>query len=224
LVKHSRAAPPPDDAPEPRLSDRATEDTYPSIRAEAAFPSAVTSPFFDSSSRPIQNSTSHGMAEAEQQPRSSTPEPDAGNGSGSDSSAVPSPPPRPVPAADPRLQCATNAEDDVTSPTLAPEVDDVFRVPPRAALRLLSAGIEALVNMTGDIPPTPPPQSPSIPHMTGIEAEKKSIVRSNSEKSLARLAQQGSARNSPRPGRSPLQRVEPAPPAAAVAAPAEPST
>jgi hypothetical protein len=150
----------------------------------------------------------------------STPEPGAGNGSGS--SSVPSPPPRPVPAADPRLQHVPNTDDHVSSPILPAEVDDVFRVAPRAALRLLSAGIEALVNMTGDVPPTPPPQSPTIPHMTGIEAEKKSIVRSNSEKSLARLAQQASARNSPKPGRSPLQKVEHAPQAAPVPAPAEP--
>ena len=137
--------------------------------------------------------------------RESRPE-DAGHRS--DSSSAPSPPPPPVPAADPRLLDVASPENDVSSPTLAAQVDDIFRVSPQAALRLLSAGIEALVSMTGDIPPTPPPRSPTLPHMKGMEAEKKSIVRSNSEKNLARLAQRGSASASPMPGRSPLQRVQ----------------
>ncbi|AEO68671.1 uncharacterized protein THITE_2118265 [Thermothielavioides terrestris NRRL 8126] len=124
------------------------------------------------------------------------------------SSAVSSPPPPPVPAADPKLQQIQSPKDHAASPVLAAQTDDIFRVPSQAALRLLSAGIEALVTMTGDIPPTPPPKSPTIPHMRGMEEEKRSIVRSNSDKNLARLAQQRSAATSPRPGRSPLQTVE----------------
>jgi len=151
------------------------------------------------------------MADGEPRPE------DAGHGS--DSSAVPSPPPPPVPAADPRLQHATSPENDVSSPTLVAQVDDIFKISPQAALRLLSAGIEALVGMTGDIPPTPPPRSPTLPHMKGMEAEKKSIQRSNSGKNLARLAQRGSASNSPLPGRSPLQKAH----SAAQPAPQEPS-
>lgn len=127
-----------------------------------------------------------------------------------DSSAVPSLPPPPVPAADPRLQDIASSENDVTSLALAAQVDDIFKVSPLAALRLLSAGIEALVSMTGDIPPTPALKSPTIPHMKGMEAEKESIVRSNSEKNLARLAQQRSGTNSPLPGRSPHQNQQPA--------------
>ncbi|KAK4661103.1 uncharacterized protein QC763_001340 [Podospora pseudopauciseta] len=132
---------------------------------------------------------------------------DASHEAGSDTSAVPSPPPPPVPSADPNLRFIPSPESDA-SPTLAAQVDDIYKIAPVAALRMLSAGIEALVNMTGDIPPTPPPRSPTMPHMRGMEAEKKSIVRSNSDKNLARLAQQRSAANSPRPsprpGRSPL--------------------
>ncbi|KAK4183331.1 cyclin-domain-containing protein [Podospora australis] len=126
----------------------------------------------------------------------------------SDSSAVPSPPPPPNPSADPKLRPVLGPEGDV-SPTLVAQVDDIFEIAPKAALKMLSLGIEALVNMTGDVPPTPPPRSPTIPHMRGMEAEKKSIVRSNSEKNLAKLLQQRSASNSPRPSprpaRSPLQ-------------------
>ncbi|EGS20313.1 uncharacterized protein CTHT_0021390 [Thermochaetoides thermophila DSM 1495] len=101
------------------------------------------------------------------------------------------PPPTPVPEADPKLLEHARRESAVSaSPE---EIDDIFKVPPVMALDLLSAGIEALVNMTGDIPPTPPPRSPPIPHMRGMEAEKQSIVRSNSEKSLARLRRNSAA-------------------------------
>lgn len=130
-------------------------------------------------------------------------------GNGADAGSVPSPPPPPVPAADPRLHHDANSDHQVASPTLAAQVDDIFKISPLAALRMLSAGIEALVEMTGDIPPTPPPKSPSIPHLKGMEEEKKSIVRSNSGKNLALLAQaRGSASSSPRPPRSPLQKVQ----------------
>jgi len=126
----------------------------------------------------------------------------------SDVSSIPTPPPPPNPSADPKLRYLPSPEGDITSPRLAAQTDDIFKVTPLAALTLLSAGIESLVELTGDIPPTPPPRSPTIPHMRGMEAEKKSIVRSNSEKSLARLLQQAqraqrATSKSPLPGRSP---------------------
>ncbi|KAK5659543.1 hypothetical protein OQA88_745 [Cercophora sp. LCS_1] len=129
--------------------------------------------------------------------------------------SVPSPPPPPNPSADPNLRCLPCPENDITSPRLAAQVDDIWKVSALAALKLLSAGIESLVELTGDIPPTPPPRSPTIPHMRGMEAEKKSIVRSNSEKNLARLMQQATTK-SPRPTRprdSPYpERQPPSPP------------
>lgn len=126
-----------------------------------------------------------------------------------DSSAPASPPPAPVPSDDPKLfrqitQQHTGNSDE--------EVDDIYKVSPLAALKLLSAGIETLVSLTGDIPPTPPPRSPTIPHMRGMEAEKQSIVRSNSEKNLARLLQNKSATNSPRRPFSPAPQRHPHPP------------
>ncbi|KAK0639765.1 cyclin-domain-containing protein [Cercophora newfieldiana] len=127
----------------------------------------------------------------------------------SDASSIPTPPPPPNPSADPKLLYLPSPESDITSPRLVAQVDDIFKVSPLAALKLLSAGIESLVDVTGDIPPTPPPRSPTIPHMRGMEAEKKSIVRSNSEKNLARLLQQATSR-SPRPGSS--QSSDPRPP------------
>ncbi|KAK0631133.1 cyclin-domain-containing protein, partial [Bombardia bombarda] len=128
---------------------------------------------------------------------------------GGDSAVIHSPPPPPNPSADPKLRYIPSPESDVTSPRLVAEVDDIFKVSPLAAIKMLSAGIEALVLMTGDIPPTPPPASPTIPHMRGMEAEKQSIVRSNSEKNLLRLLH-NSASNSPRPGRSPIPGRSPA--------------
>lgn len=49
---------------------------------------------------------------------------------------------------------------------------------PVAALKLLCAGIDALVRMTGDVPPTPPPSDPSTPNMRAMQAEKENLVRS----------------------------------------------
>ncbi|KAK4097180.1 cyclin-domain-containing protein [Parathielavia hyrcaniae] len=146
------------------------------------------------------------MAEGEPRPEALTSDLDTRvANAGSDPSPVRTPPPPPIPSTDPRLQAPTAADVHVPSPTLAARVDDVFQVSPQAALSLFSACVEALVSMTGDVPPTPPPRSPTLPHMRGMEAEKQSIVRSNSEKSLARLARRGSAANSPLPGRSPAR-------------------
>ncbi|KAK3399514.1 cyclin-domain-containing protein [Sordaria brevicollis] len=125
----------------------------------------------------------------------------------SDSSAPASPPPAPVPSNDPKLFRQISQQHDADE-----HVDDIYKVSPLAALKLLSAGIETLVSLTGDIPPTPPPRSPTIPHMRGMEAEKQSIVRSNSEKNLARLLQNKSASNSPRRPFSPAPQRHPHPP------------
>ncbi|KAK3302721.1 cyclin-domain-containing protein [Chaetomium strumarium] len=144
------------------------------------------------------------MAEGEARPECGKVDSD----SGSNSTVIPSPPPPPVPSADPRLLQTLSPDNHVSSPTLPAEIDDIFKVPPQAALKLLSACIEALVSMTGDVPPTPPPRSPTIPHLRGMEAEKKSIVRSNSERSLTRLAQQRSAANSPKPPGTPARSIQ----------------
>ncbi|KAI0379616.1 cyclin-domain-containing protein [Hypomontagnella monticulosa] len=105
---------------------------------------------------------------------------------GKDTTTPNSPPPPPVPSADPKL--LTQAR---TPPPLhaapSPSSHDLFKLSPIAALKLLGAGIEALVRSTGDIPPTPPPTSPTIPNMRGMQREKAEIVRSHSEKNLARM-------------------------------------
>ena len=107
----------------------------------------------------------------------------------STATATPELPPPPNPSSDPTLAVLEN-----DSPRAEPQLNnDIFKMSPRAALKLLSSGVEALVIVTGDIPPTPPPTSPTLHHMRGMQLEKDSIKRSNSEKELARMRQQAEA-------------------------------
>lgn len=93
-------------------------------------------------------------------------------------------PPRPNPSADAGLSIEVPGEPDIPS---SPNSLDVFTIGPVTALKLLCAGIEALVRVTGDIPPTPPPTYSTPPNMRGMQAEKENIIRSNSFKNLADL-------------------------------------
>lgn len=54
---------------------------------------------------------------------------------------------------------------------------DIFRLAPVAALKMLCSTIEALVRVTGDIPPTPPISQPSTPNLQMMQAEKESVAR-----------------------------------------------
>ncbi|WYZ41001.1 hypothetical protein EsH8_IV_001342 [Colletotrichum jinshuiense] len=105
----------------------------------------------------------------------------------SSASDVPDLPPPPNPSSDPRLSIS-----ECESPPNVPDNNDVFKLSPRSAMKLLSGGIETLVRITGDIPPTPPPTSPTLPNMRGMAAEKE-LIRSNSEKNLARMRQEAEA-------------------------------
>lgn len=96
------------------------------------------------------------------------------------------PPPPPVPSSDPRLRI--DPEDGPGAPVA--DQHDLFQLSPIDALHLLSASIELLVRMTGDVPPTPPPRTPTNPQMSGMQVEKENIARSHSERSLARLLRQ----------------------------------
>ncbi|OTB13762.1 hypothetical protein K445DRAFT_76220 [Daldinia sp. EC12] len=109
-----------------------------------------------------------------------------------DSATPTSPPPPPIPSADPKLVLQARTPPPLhTAPS--PSSHDLFKLSPIAALKLLSGSIEALVRITGDIPPTPPPASPTIPNMRSMQREKAEIVRSLSEKSLIRLREQAEA-------------------------------
>jgi hypothetical protein len=94
------------------------------------------------------------------------------------------PPKTPDPSADTGLSIATPTVeiDDNQSSLIS---FDVFTLPPVAALKLLCAGIEALVRITGDIPPTPPPSNPTPTNMRGMQEEKENIVRSHSYTNLS---------------------------------------
>ncbi|RBQ75113.1 hypothetical protein FVER14953_05581 [Fusarium verticillioides] len=94
------------------------------------------------------------------------------------------PPPPPVPSSDPHL-----IADDPSAPKASAD-HGLFEMSSAEALALLSAGVELLVRITGDVPPTPPPKSPTVPHMSGMQAEKENIVRSYSDKNLAKLRKQ----------------------------------
>ncbi|KAK6843878.1 hypothetical protein PG987_004738 [Apiospora arundinis] len=69
-----------------------------------------------------------------------------------------SPPPPPIPADDPRLlgQARTPPPLHHAGPSISSQ--DLFKLSPIAALKLLSGGIEALVRVTGDIPPNAAPR------------------------------------------------------------------
>lgn len=118
----------------------------------------------------------------------------SGSDSGSGSGSTPdSPPPPPVPASDPSLfSSCDDPSSEAPSPRLASLTDDIFSVTPLAALQMLGAGVEALVRITGDIPPTPPPlhDDATPTNMRSMQAEKEVIVRTLSENSLARLREQ----------------------------------
>lgn len=95
------------------------------------------------------------------------------------------PPKTPNPSADTGLSIATpnlEAQDDISS---SPTSLDIFTLPPVTALKLLCAGIEALVRITGDIPPNPPPSHPTPTNMRGMQEEKEKIVRSHSYTNLS---------------------------------------
>ncbi|KAI0190252.1 cyclin-domain-containing protein [Xylaria flabelliformis] len=126
-----------------------------------------------------------------------TPEKGGGNeqdvveAKGSSSDSAPTlPPPRPVPSNDPKLITQARTPPPLHVVPTDSHSLDLFKLPPTAALKLLCAGIESLVCITGDIPPTPPPTSPPVPNMSGMQREKAAIVRSHSERNLARLREQ----------------------------------
>lgn len=92
-------------------------------------------------------------------------------------------PPRPNPSEDAGLEIKTPPNEGKSSPNSL----DVFTIGPIVALKLLCAGVEALVKVTGDVPPTPPPDVTIPTNMRGMQVEKENIVKSSSYKNLAEL-------------------------------------
>jgi hypothetical protein len=96
-------------------------------------------------------------------------------------------PPPPVPSTDPQL--LTGSKDAISTAESDSDKNNLFKLPALDAVKLLSANIEVLVRMTGDVPPTPPLKTVTDPQMSGMQAEKDSIARTHSEQNLARMRQ-----------------------------------
>lgn len=97
-------------------------------------------------------------------------------------------PPPPDPSQDKDIVILSPSAHAV-GPVMSQPASDIFTMTPISALKLLCAGIEALVRITGDVPPTPPLSHPTTPNMRGMQAEKENIVRSHSNTSLKLLSE-----------------------------------
>jgi hypothetical protein len=99
-------------------------------------------------------------------------------------------PRRPDPSRDPFLATPLRSPRPLGSglgSLAADVVDDLFSLEPIEAMRLLCAGVENLVALTGDVPPTPPSKVANLPNMRRMLEEKATLVRTHSEKNLSRL-------------------------------------
>jgi len=89
----------------------------------------------------------------------------------------PSLPAAPDPSADPGVvpSIASPPQDDGT----IPDEIDIFVLSPVAALKMLCGSVEALVMVTGDVPPTPPVslEDTQLPNTQTIMAEKEELAR-----------------------------------------------
>ena len=82
-------------------------------------------------------------------------------------------PPAPRPSADHGMQIPDpGIAEDLAELPEGPEID-VFTMSPVAALKMLCSFIEDLVQITGDVPPTPPLSLPSGPKVQLLHAEKQ---------------------------------------------------
>ncbi|KAL5605979.1 hypothetical protein BROUX41_006221 [Berkeleyomyces rouxiae] len=108
--------------------------------------------------------------------------------------AVMSPPPAPVPSQDPYVLPlrSTEAASPLASPLtpLSPlPKTGPLQMKPKMALELLVDVVDMLLHNHLDIPPSPHDPTAIMTNMRGMEAEKVQIIRSNSERDLARMRQ-----------------------------------
>lgn len=95
-----------------------------------------------------------------------------------------------------------------TPPWPGSRIDSLFKVTPREALDLLSAGIEVLVGMAGDVPPPPPlppTTTPPVPQTPQIQPKTESRAQTRAEKHRAELVAAGIL-DSPLLGERPTRR------------------
>ena len=62
---------------------------------------------------------------------------------------------------------------------------EIFVLAPDVALKLMCDSLEIIMELTGDVPATPPPRRPSTPNLRSIQAEKEETVRFHSRVSQA---------------------------------------
>ena len=92
-------------------------------------------------------------------------------------SPLPQLPKAPSPSRDPGVAPDKDiAIENLETLKISKEID-IFELAPTAALKMLCDTIEALVRLTGDVPPTPPFTQPSTPNLGLIEAEKDNVAR-----------------------------------------------
>lgn len=93
------------------------------------------------------------------------------------SSFIPKLPRAPSPSADKGLAPSVESPDKEPGHLPNPDNIDIFTLPAVSALKLLCEGLESLVRITGDVPPTPPISAPSTPISGLIQAEKEHVPR-----------------------------------------------
>ena len=103
-------------------------------------------------------------------------------GTPNESHRVPSPatsmpqlPRPPSPSADRGI--VPNTVSSLTDSGTCPNAEDIdiFKLTPMVALRMLCSTVEDLVQITGDVPPTPPISQPSTPNLGLIKVEKENV-------------------------------------------------
>ena len=107
----------------------------------------------------------------------------------SDAPLPPLPAP-PTPSADTGItQTAASPVEDPAALPVAANID-IFTLTPEAALKMLCSSVEALVRITGDIPPTPPVSLPStpIPRLMLVEKGDKPCENRDNERPRSRQA------------------------------------
>lgn len=110
-------------------------------------------------------------------------------------SPLPQLPKAPSPSRDPGVAPDRDTlSDEIVTLRISEEVD-IFELAPIAALKMLCDTIEALVRLTGDVPPTPPITQPSTPNLNLIQAEKENVARHLRERNHSRQNSASSIRD-----------------------------
>ena len=92
-------------------------------------------------------------------------------------SPLPQLPKPPSPSRDPGVASDRDVPSEDLDALEVSEEIDIFELAPVNALKMLCDTIEALVRMTGDVPPTPPITQSGTPNLGLIQAEKENVAR-----------------------------------------------